>query len=157
MEWKSGLMGLVRLVCFLSENGFMMIPVLDETTIVHIPGDGPLVWRHAGSDRHRSTGPTQANQTLPRNTVNDKRPLPAYSSTLNVRGRGGSASQLFHATLRESLLRTFFHQQSPYTWSCIALWHERATDMCAHITQCVPIQHYIRGRLIHRSSPATFS
>ena len=71
MEWKSGLVGLVGLVCFLSENGFMMIPLLDETTIVHIPGDGLLVWRRAGSDRHRSTGPTQANQTLPRNTLND--------------------------------------------------------------------------------------
>ena len=71
MAWKSGLVGLVGLVCFLSENGFITIPLLDETTIVHIHGDSLLVWRHAGSDRHRSTGPTQANQTLPRNTVND--------------------------------------------------------------------------------------
>ena len=64
-------MGLVGLVCFLSENGFMRIPLLEETAIVQIPGDGLLVWRHAVSDRHRSTGPTQANQTLPRNTLND--------------------------------------------------------------------------------------
>ena len=55
--------------------------------------------------------------------------------TLNVRGRGGSSPELLHVGLRECLLRTFFHQQSPWTWSCIALWYERATDMCAHTTQ----------------------
>ena len=85
------------------------------------------------------------------------RSAPPCASTLNVRGMGGSRLELLRENLREWTLRTFFHQQSPHTWSCIALWHERATDMCAHTTRDVPIQHEIGGRLIHRSSPATFA
>ena len=55
--------------------------------------------------------------------------------TLNARGSGGSSLELLHVNLRECSLRTFFHQQSPYAWSCIALWYESATDMCAHTTR----------------------
>ena len=56
-----------------------------------------------------------------------------HSRNIERGGQGVPVPNVCYDAVRVCLLRTFFHQQSPKSGSCIALWHEGATDMCVHL------------------------
>ena len=72
-------------------------------------------------------------------------------------GLGGPVRKVVHDDAYMSLLRTFFHQQSPKPWSCIRLWREGATDMCAdkiatQDSECIDHVTAVCMRFVHALS-----